>query len=332
MVNAIAPTRISFAGGGTDMPEISEKIGGCVTSVSIDRYIRVSLKKRSDKKICVTSIGMDEKSEISVLTEKTAYTGKLGLIKAVVEELNTSRYGFDIRISSDVPNHSGLGASGAAFVALIGAFDSFYSLEMGKKEIAELAFKLERDKLGNMVGKQDQYAAAFGGLNFIEFGKNEVKINRIKIGKDTMHDLENSIVLMHFAERESAAGDIISKQLKDFHVNKESFIKTKELGLEAKKALEGGDLEAFSYVLSTAWKYKKSFGNVTNEFIDNIYNAAIKNGAYSGKLSGAGSGGCGFFLCRKGKKSSVITALESMGAENLPFSFDFSGLRVGADE
>ncbi len=332
MVNAVAPTRISFAGGGTDMPEVAEKIGGCVTSVSIDRYISVSLRKRNDKKICIESVGMDKKHERAMLTEKTSYTGKLGLIKAVAEELNAGKYGFDIEIDSNVPHHSGLGASGSAFVALIGSFNCFYGLEMDKKEIAELAFKLEREKLENMVGRQDQYAAAFGGLNFIEFRKNGAKINRIKIGKSTLHELENGIVLVYIAKRSSAAGDIISKQMKDFRANKESFMKTKELGLEAKKSLERGDLETFGSVLSDAWKYKKMFGSVTTGFIDKIYGTAVKNGAYGGKLSGAGSGGCGFFFCRSEKKSSVIRALESMGAKNLPFSFDFSGLRIDADE
>lgn len=332
MVNAAAPTRISFAGGGTDMPEVAEKIGGCVTSVSINRYIRVSLKKRSDKKICIESVGMDKKHERTMLTEKTSYTGKLGLIKAVAEEMNSGICGFDIKISSDVPHHSGLGASGAAFVALIGSFNCFYSLEMEKKEIAELAFKLERERLGNMIGRQDQYAAAFGGLNFIEFRKNGTEINRIKIRKNTLHELENGIVLVHIAKRSGAAGDIISNQMKIFHVNEENFMKTKELGLEAKKTLEGGDLEAFGSVLSDAWKYKKMFGSVTTGFIDKIYDTAVKNGAYGGKLSGAGGGGCGFFFCRSEKKSGVIKALESMGAKNLPFSFDFSGLRTDADD
>ena len=148
MIRSWAPTRISFAGGGTDIPEIAEKIGGCVVSAAIDKYIHVSLKKRNDRKIRISSVDWNEKKEMTETpSDKIACSGRLGLVKAVADEMNPEKNGFDIAVKSSVPRHSGLGASGSAFVALIGAFSRFYNVSMNRKEIAETAFRLEREKL-----------------------------------------------------------------------------------------------------------------------------------------------------------------------------------------
>ncbi len=328
MIRSWAPTRISFAGGGTDIPEIAEKIGGCVTSAAINKYTCVELKKRSDNKICISSVGIDGRQEKTRVTAgKITYNGRLDLAKAVTEELNIEKKGFDIAVKSSVPRHSGLGASGSAFVALIGAFSRFYNISMDRKEIAEIAFRLEREKLKNRVGRQDQYAAAFGGLNFMEFGKR-VKITPLKIGKETLLELEKNIIVVEIAKRRKTAGDVVASQIKSFSVNEGHFRKTRELGIRVKQVLESGDLEEFGSVISDAWECKKMFGGVTTDFIDRVYETAVKNGAYGGKLSGAGGGGCGFFFCRHGKKRSVKKSLERLGVKNIPFSFDFHGLVV----
>lgn len=326
MITSIAPTRISFAGGGTDLPEIAGKIGGYVTSAAISRHVRVSLKERSDEKICISSVGPGIKEKTVASAGKIAYGGKSDLIKSVAEELNVKKKGFDISLVSEVPRHSGLGASGSAFVAVIGAFNHFYNIGMDKKEMAELAFGLERDKLKNKVGRQDQYAAAFGGINFMEFGKR-MKITPVKTSKETIACLERNIVLVQVSGR-GRAGSIIAKQVGSFSENKEWFVRTKELGMGAKNALESGNMEEFGRILDEAWECKKMFGSVTNDFIDKIYETAVRSGAYGGKISGAGGGGCGFFFCRHGRKNNVIAALEKLGARNIPFAFDFHGLVV----
>jgi len=328
----MAPTRISFAGGGTDLPEIAREIGGCVTSVAISKYVYGSLKERNDGIISITSIMQDKRDKIEINAKgRIMYDGRLDLIKSVLEEFHVDR-GFDIVLSTDVPSHSGLGASSAAYTATIGLFNHYYKKNMSKKEIAELAFKLEREKLKNTVGKQDQYAAAFGGLNYMEFEKDMgVVVIPLKIKNDTLLDLEKNLLLFYIAERVKTAGETIANQTGSFARSndaKEGFKKTKELGKKAKEALENGDLELFGDIMAKVWEYKKLFGGVTNPFIEVVYRIAVENGAYGGKISGAGGGGCGFWFCRPGKAELVKKALEKKGAKNIPFSFDFNGLQT----
>ncbi len=335
MIVSRAPTRISFAGGGTDLPDIVKKIGGCVTSVAINKYVYGSLKERNDGIITIKSVSPDKEEETELkVGEKIVYDGRLDLIKSVLEEFAVDK-GFDIVVKTDVPSHSGLGASAAAFAAVIGLFDYFYKSGMSKKEIAELAFRLEIEKLKNKVGKQDQYASAFGGLNFIEFKKDmSVEIKPLAVDKKIVSELEQNILLFYIAEREKTAGETVASQTSAFSkgTTVEGFTRTKELGLEARKALENNDLEVFGDVIAKVWKYKKMFGGVTSPFIDEIYETAVINGAYGGKISGAGGGGCGFWLCKHGRVEQVKKALEEKGAKNIPFKFDFDGLKVWEDE
>jgi D-glycero-alpha-D-manno-heptose-7-phosphate kinase len=333
MINSRAPTRISFAGGGTDLPEIAEKIGGCVTSVAINRYVYGSLKERADDIITIKSIssGKEEKTELKV-TEKIVYDGRLDLIKSVIENFSVDR-GFDIILKTDVPPHSGLGASAAAFAAVIGLFNYYYKKGMSKKDIAELAFKLEIKKLKNRVGKQDQYASVFGGFNYLEFERNmSVKLVPLNIKKNIISELEKNLLLFYIAEREKTAGETVASQASAFTKGElgtmKGFRKTKELGSEAKEALENSDLKLFGEILSKVWGYKKMFGGVTNPFIEDLYQTAVRNGAYGGKVSGAGGGGCGFWFCKPGKTEQVKKALEERGAKNIAFGFDFEGLKV----
>jgi D-glycero-alpha-D-manno-heptose-7-phosphate kinase len=333
MIKSRAPARISFAGGGTDLPEIAKEIGGCVTSVAISKYVYGSLKERDDNVISITSISPDKEEKLELDSKKKiVYGGKLDLIKSVIEKFKVNR-GFDIVISTDIPSHSGLGVSSAAFVATIGLFNHYYKRSMSKKDIAELAFALEVKKLKNRVGKQDQYASSFGGLNYIEFKKDmSVNITPLKISKDTLSELEKNILLFYISKREKTAGETIANQTSSFTEGKldvmEGFRKTKELGIETRRSLEGGNLKLFGDVMAKVWEYKKLFGGVTTPFIEDIYNTAIRNGAYGGKISGAGGGGCGFWFCRPGKAENVKKALEEKSAKNIPFSFDFDGLKT----
>jgi D-glycero-alpha-D-manno-heptose-7-phosphate kinase len=217
MIVSRSPTRISFAGGGTDLPEVVRKIGGCVTSVAINKYVYGSLKERNDDMIKIKSVfsGKEEKAELKA-GEKIVYDGRLDLIKSVLEEFSVDR-GFDIALRTDIPPHSGLGASAAAFSAAIALFDYYYRRDMTKHEIAELAFRLEIEKLKNRVGKQDQYASAFGGLNFMEFKKDmSVEITPLGIDKKTVSELEQNVLLFYIAEREKTAGETVAKQTAAF--------------------------------------------------------------------------------------------------------------------
>ncbi len=330
IIRGRAPTRISFAGGGTDLPEIAKSIGGCVTSAAIANYVHGTLKEREDGKLVISSVFPGKTEKEVADAENIVYNGQLDLVKSVAEELNKDALGFDITISTDAPRHSGLGASAAAYATVIALFDRFYSLKMSRKDIAELSFRLEREKLKNRVGKQDQYAVVFGGLNFMEFSADmNVTISPVKAGKDTISELERRLALFYIAERKKTSGASIKEQVNS---SLDGFEKTKELGLLAKNALEKNDLGKFGDVMATVWKYKKMFGGITTDFIDVIYDLAVEAGAYGGKVSGAGGGGCGFWFCRPGKKDSVIKALESKGAKNIPFSFDFEGAKAWEEQ
>lgn len=322
-----APTRISFAGGGTDLPEIAKVMGGCVTSGAITKYVYGTMKERGNKKLVIASQSSGKREKEITDASAIKYNGRLDLVKSVAEELNKDGLGFEITLSSDLPRHSGLGVSAAAYAAVIALFDGFYKLGMTRREMAELAFTLETEKLNNRVGKQDQYAVVFGGLNFMEFDRSmNVKISPLKASKKIVEYLEKNLALFYIAERKKTAGTTISKQLRSGSL--EAFRKTKELGLKSREALERGDLEEFGNVMSLVWRYKKTFGGATTKSIDKIYGAAINAGAYGGKISGAGGGGCGFWLCRPHKKQGVIDALEKKGAVHIPFSFDFDGVKT----
>jgi len=332
MIKSRAPTRISFAGGGTDLPEIAREIGGCVTSVAINKYVYGSLKERGDDAVSITLHSPNNEEKVEFTLEKIKYDGKLDLVKSVIEKFSVDR-GFDIILSTDIPSHSGLGASAAAFVAMIGLFNHYYKTNMSKKDVAELAFKLEIEKLKNKVGKQDQYASVFGGLNYIEFEKDmNVNLIPLKTNSDILSELEKNLLLFHISKRERTAGETIARQTNYFAKGNVSVMKgfkeTKELGIKARKALENNDLAAFGKIMAKVWEYKKLFGSVTNPFIEDMYKTAIRNGAYGGKISGAGGGGCGFWFCRQGKAEQVKKALEKKGAKNIPFSFDFDGLKT----
>jgi len=326
MICSRAPTRISFAGGGTDIPEIARITGGCVTSAAISRYVHATLKER-DGKTRIHSIRLDGAEAFLEIDSKISYDGNLDLVKSVVEELGGGR-AFDITITSNVPEHSGLGASASAYAALIALFNSYYDLGLSKKDIAELSFKLETTKLKNKVGKQDQYAACYGGLNFMEFSKDmKVNVSAVKTSASTLAGLEKDIALLYVAKRQKTAGEVIESQKKSF--KKEEFLVTKELGAKARIALEKNDLEAFGSVMSEVWGHKKRFSaETTTPLIEKMHRTAIENGAYGGKISGAGGGGCGFWFCRPGTKTKVVAALVKLGAQPLDFKFDFEGVKA----
>ncbi len=330
MLCSRAPTRISFAGGGTDIPDIAKRIGGCATSAAISRYIYATLEPRKDRNIRIRSVKFGGSEENIVISLSRIKYGKLDLVKSVIEELCQAG-GFNITIKSEVPEHSGLGASASAYAALIALFNAYYKLGMTKRDMAELSFRLETEKLKNKVGKQDQYAACFGGLNFMEFSK-DMGVNISPIKTSLVTDLEKNIALLYIIKRAKTAGDVIKTQAKRFAGSADAmlgFAKTKELGGRAKAALEGNDIEEFGRIMALVWKYKKKFSpETTTPFIEKVYETAMKNGAYGGKISGAGGGGCGFWLCRDGTKSKVVTELEKMGAKNLDFRFDFDGVKT----
>jgi len=329
-VRSKAPVRISFAGGGTDVFPYSEEKGGCVISTSINKYSFTSLNINDSNSI---KLGSNTHKDIILdLVEEVVLDGKFDLAKCVIAEMKPEK-GMNLFFRNDVVPRSGLGSSAAAFVSLLGAFTKAYNKNWSKEEIAKMAFDFERNKLKINGGKQDQYASAIGGLNFIEFKENSVKVNPLNLTSGTMNELEKNIVLVFTQKRESQGNDILSDQINSVENKNKDVVSAldvaKQITINMKSALKNSDLEQFGRLLHEGWIEKKKYSKmVSNPFIDKLYEKAISVGAIGGKISGAGGGGHMIFYCYPDKEVKVQQKLESLGAKVIPFSFEFKGLQT----
>jgi D-glycero-alpha-D-manno-heptose-7-phosphate kinase len=331
IIRSRSPLRISFAGGGTDIPPYCWERGGAVVAATINKFSYAGLEARQDKEIHIESVDFLKNLQFRS-TDEISYNNELDLLKAVIKHLNTSGRGANIWIRSDVPPRSGLGASAAAFASMIGLFNHMRAeRSMTNYEIADLAYRLEREELGIGGGYQDQYATVFGGLNYIEFGNGWVRVNPLKLRKDYVLELEKHLVLVYTKDR-TVEGGIIESEKKDYKLKKdvsEALDKTKELAQEIRYALLRGDFLRFGELLNEAWETKKKHSSlVSDKYINDVYDLAVKNGALGGKISGAGGGGFMFFYCEPNKEHRVISALQSVGMSPMSFTFDFEGLQT----
>lgn len=331
-IRSRVPLRISFGGGGTDVSPYCDLYGGSVINATINRYATVTLKPLNTNEIQIKSIDYDK-----ILKYDTdnflAYDGQLDLIKGVINHVNEIYKipsGFEIKVQCDAPAGSGLGSSSSICVALIGSFKEWLNLPLTPYDIADLAFKIERIKLRMPGGRQDQYAAAFGGFNFMEFFDSKAIVNPLKLRDEIVHELQHSLIIAYIG-RGHDSPKILEEQILNVENKKEDSIKTmhevKRLSVEIKNALVMGKLGKFGLLLDEAWKYKKGMANgITNERIDKIYDAAKKAGALGGKISGAGGGGFMFFFTDIDKKYDTIKTLQKTGAQILNYTFENNGL------
>lgn len=301
IIRARAPLRISFAGGGTDVPPFAETEGGCVINATINKYAFGTLRPRKDNRIKIESRDYGLSIDYRI-DQKMTYDGKLDLVKAAIkrtEALKSS--GFSLFLHSDAPPGSGLGSSSAMIVTLVGLLKEFKNLPITDYEIANLAYEIERKELGIKGGLQDQYASTFGGFNFIEFTKNRVIVNPLKISQDIINELEHNL-LLGYTGKTRFSDHIIDDQIKRYeHKDNEALIglrKQKELAVEMKNALLRRRLHDFGELLHYAWEFKKKMSyRISNPHIDAIYEEARKNGALGGKITGAGGGGYMIIYC-----------------------------------
>jgi D-glycero-alpha-D-manno-heptose-7-phosphate kinase len=327
VIRAKAPLRVSFAGGGTDVPPFPAMEGGLVLSATINRYAYGALRPRDDNQIGVESVdfGMSVNYEHEA---DHAFDGKLDLVKAAIRKLG--RGGYDLFLHSNAPPGSGLGSSSAVMVTLIGLLREFHREPLTDYETAHLAYQLEREDLGIKGGLQDQYAAAFGGFNFIEFEGDRVIVNPLHISPDVMHELEHNMLLCYTGKTRS--GDhIIDDQTKRYEGGDERAIEGlrsgKALAVEMKNALLSRRLNDFGDLLGTAWEEKKKLSpRIANDFINEAYDTARAHGALGGKVTGAGGGGYMLFYCPFQRKHHVANALIAMGGEVTEFEFTSEGL------
>lgn len=325
---AIAPVRISFGGGGSDLTHYFQTERGAVINSTISLYSHTTLRLREDKRIVIKSRDLADSVEFHDFANLMNYQGAFRLIQAVI---NVARpgFGFELYIHSDFPMNSGLGGSAVVSAAILGCFNEFRQDKWDQHEIAELAFQAERLNLGISGGWQDQYASVFGGFNFMEFQMEQNIVHPLRIPPDILVELEESLILCDTATTHES-GDIHDNQREqmkksDIHKKVQSNV---ELTYQMRNHLLRGRLLEFAQLLHEAWEIKRTLGEkITNSRLDAIYNGARKNGAVGGKLLGAGGGGFFLFYVTPYSRYELLDWLQKEGLSYKPFRFDSYGLR-----
>jgi len=336
IIRSKAPLRIGLAGGGTDVSPYSDIYGGCILNATTSLYAYTDIIPNNSNTIRFFLQDKSEKYEYK--SEKSLpINGEIDLIKAIynriIKEFNLEALSFDLHTYVDAPPGSGLGTSSTLVVSIIGAFTEWLSLPLGEYDIANLAYSIEREDLKLEGGKQDQYAATFGGFNFMEFySDNKVIVNPLRVKSRTLNELSRNIVL-YYTETSRQSSDIIKMQQENVK-NKnskslEAMHKIKEQAILMKEALLRNDLDEIGRILNIGWEYKKNMAKgISTQLFEDVYNSAINAGAIGGKISGAGGGGYIFFYCPENTRYNVIQALSKFGGKVRRFEFTKSGLET----
>ncbi len=324
-ITSQAPARISLAGGGTDVSPYPEQFGGEVVNATISIFMLARLRITRDPTVIIHANTRPQPMLYPSFKEM-AFDGKLDFIKAAAQAMYDGAGGFELFVYSSLPMRSGLGGSGAMCVAVLGAFNA---VRRGKKlnnyELAELAYEIETVQLGNASGRQDQYAAAFGGFNHFEFlGGNRVRNSPVDIARAGERMLNQALLLFWVGERK-ASGGIIEEQrqaMKTGGKRLEAFHASKKCVAEMREALQDVDVERIGGLLHLLWQQKKQFSkDVSNPAIDEIYERLREAGMIGGKITGAGGGGHMVACCSIEKRDSVLEAAAKLKIRHVPFSF-----------
>ncbi len=319
MIITRTPFRMSFAGGGSDIASFYEKHGGCVISTSINKYMYISVHPSFE---AIDTVLKYSQTEIVQDVNEVNH-------KYFKEVLNLLRVnGVEITSTADVPSGTGLGSSSSFTVGLLHALYSYKGKFVSKEKLAQKACQIEIDILKNPIGKQDQYAAAYGGLNYYRFEKNgTVFVEPIIMRGELYEQLENNLMMFYTGQLHSA-NDILKEQSKNVTTGeKESNqLKMCELAEELRDELHHNNIDSMGELLNEGWKLKKTLANgVSNPQIDEYYELALKNGAIGGKLLGAGGGGFLVFYVPQCRQSEVRASLR---LKQMPFKFDRQGSAV----
>jgi D-glycero-alpha-D-manno-heptose-7-phosphate kinase len=331
-----APLRIGLAGGGTDVSPYSDLYGGAILNATLSLFANATIEPITENKIILEAIDRNEEQQFD-WNKELPIDGKLDLLKGVYnrvqKDYGIKEQGFRLSTYVDAPAGSGLGTSSTLVVAVIGAFTEMLRLPLGEYDMAHYAYDIERKDLKLAGGKQDQYAATFGGVNFMEFyADDKVIVNPLRVKQQHLFELENNLLLYYTStSRESA--DIIKKQSKNVTDKKEKSIEAmhqlKQQAQMMKEALLKGRLNDIGEILDFGFQQKRQMAEgISNPLLEEIYSAAKKNGATGGKISGAGGGGFMIFYCPGTTKFKVIKSLMNFGGEVKNYQFVEHGLRT----
>jgi len=329
-----SPVRISFGGGGTDLPAYFETYGGAVLSTAINKYFYTILGKRSDGHIQIISSDLrvfetwKDISKMSVRESGSALEIPLAVLKEIGCEV-----AMDLFLASEIPPGTGLGSSASVCVNVLQAISTYLRIPLSRYDLAEKAFHITTDVLGKPVGKQDEFAAAFGGLNFMNFERDgTTRVAPLRLETEAIAALQRKLMLF-FTGAAHHSWSILKEQealsRRKQGVSVESLHRIRELAETMRTALEEGSLNKFGLLLHEGWENKKKISSkISSPAIDRLYSIARDRGVIGGKITGAGGGGFMLLYCDEEKQSDVRQALASEGIREMRFGFDFGGSRV----
>jgi D-glycero-alpha-D-manno-heptose-7-phosphate kinase len=324
--------RISFGGGGTDLPAYYQQYGGAVLSTAINKYFYTVLGTRSDESIQIISSDLRICEAWDDFAALKMQDGGLEIPVAVLKDLGREVC-VDLFLASEIPPGTGLGSSASVCVNVLKTLATYLHIPLSKQELAERAFHVARNVLKRHVGKQDEYAAAFGGLNFIEFlPDGSSSVQPIDPGPAVITDLQNNLMLF-FTGAAHHSWNILAEQEKSTEQGSrrpvEALHEIKDLAYRMRDALRAGDLREFAAMLDEGWRAKKRVSSrISNSRIDELYDIAVHNGALGGKITGAGGGGFLLLFCEPSRQEDVRRALATEGLKEMTFHFDFQGAQV----
>ncbi len=333
LIRSKAPLRLGLAGGGTDVSPYSETHGGLILNATIDMYAYCTIRETNNGDIRLYAPDLGKEIKYRSLPS-LPLDGNLdlhkGIYNRIVRDYNNGKpLSLEITTYSDAPAGSGLGSSSTMVVAILKAFSEWLSLPLGEYDLAHMAYQVEREDLGLTGGKQDQYAATFGGFNFMEFYGNKVIVNPLRIKNWVKDELQASMILYNTGASRSSA-EIIQEQKRNTEGGNQRSVEAmhalKKAAVQMKEAVLKGDIEGFASILSASWTEKKKMASkISNPMIDEVFEVALKNGAKGGKVSGAGGGGFIMFVVDPVKKLDVVHALNQCGGQVINFNFSEGG-------
>ena len=323
MIIARSPLRITLGGGGTDLPSYYREYEGFLIAAAIDKYVYVTVMRPFTQGIYLKYSQLEH-------VEKVADV-KHSIIREALQMQGLRTPQVEITTLADIPAGTGLGSSGSFTTALLKSLYAHRRKLIHPKELAEMACHIEIERLGEPIGKQDQYIAAYGGLTCFSFHKDDrVTAEPLRVSMDTMFDLEDNLLLFFTGFCRSAGGILKDQQVRS-EKNDETMLRNlhyvKELGCRSKEALEAGKVAQFGELMHEHWEHKKRrSGGMSNHQIDEWYKLGIKNGAIGGKLVGAGGGG--FLMFCANDRNKLRHVMAKAGLEEVRFRFDFEGTKV----
>jgi D-glycero-alpha-D-manno-heptose-7-phosphate kinase len=323
MIIARSPLRISLGGGGTDLPSYYEQHGGFLVAAAINKYVYVTVMRPFTSGIYLKYSSLEQ---VNLVTEV-----QHPIIREALDELHLRTPQVEITTLADIPAGTGLGSSGSFTTALLKSLFAHHRKNIHPKDLAELACKIEIEKLGEPIGKQDQYIAAFGGITSFTFNADgSVVAEPLQISTETLHNLEDNLLLF-FTGISRSASSILLDQDKKSKSNDSTMIDNlhfiKDLGYRSRDALLSGDTNLFGELMHEHWEHKRARSQgMSNEFINGAYDKAMANGAVGGKLVGAGGGG--FLMFYASDKNRLRMAMRKLNLEEVRFQFDFEGTKV----